>query len=110
MSKKQSASEKTVQAFIRAVYPESTELCMAMNSEEDILREATRLILDRRAPDPEKQELVEALREAAQSLEYIAGQAGRSELLIDFLQIRGYAHSRAKCARAFLRRFEEEKP
>ena len=65
---------------------------------------------DRRASDPEKQELVEALREAAQSLEYIAGEAGHGELLTDFLQIRGYAHNRAKCACALLRRYEEEKP
>jgi len=61
MSEKRLASEKTVQAFIRAVYPESTELCMTVNSEEDVLREATRLILGRRAPDPEKQELWNAI-------------------------------------------------
>ena len=65
MSEKRPASEETVQAFIHAVYPESTELCMTANSEEDILREATRLILDRRAPDPEKQKLAEALRKTA---------------------------------------------
>ena len=104
MSKKQSASEKTVQAFIRAVYPESTELCMAVKSEEDILREATRLILGLRTSDPEKQKLVEALREATVALEYIAEQAGHAE----FLEIRDYAYNRADYARTCLHR--EEKP
>jgi len=40
MSKKR-ASEATVSAFIKAVYPEFTELAIASNGEEEILREAT---------------------------------------------------------------------
>ena len=74
---------------------------------------AEEIVLDGEYPiDPIKQWRagyragVEALREAAQSLEYIAKQAGRDELLTDLLQIRGYAHNRAECARALLRRLE----
>ena len=40
MSKKR-ASEATVSAFIKAVYPEFTELAIASNGEEEILRDAT---------------------------------------------------------------------
>ena len=35
---------KTVDDFLKALYPEDTELCMASNNEETALKEATRLI------------------------------------------------------------------
>jgi len=41
---KHKASSETVAAFCKAVYPEMTELCMTTNGEEEILKEATRLI------------------------------------------------------------------
>jgi len=107
MSEKRLASEKTVQAFIRAVYPESTELCMTVNSEEDVLREATRLILGRRAPDPEKQELVEALRELYDA------RVDSDWLIIKGHDEDGHPLSREgvarKQARALLRRYPDEK-
>jgi hypothetical protein len=54
---KRKASKETVAAFIKAVWPEMTELCMACNGEEEILKEATRLILSRES-------LIAAEREA----------------------------------------------
>ena len=130
MSEKRLASEKTVQAFIRAVYPESTELCMTVNSEEDVLREATRLILGRRAPDPEKQELVEALKALTYSAgetyavaEWLNREAQCVKIGYDPLfEVPGNVvplansidYKRAKedwdRARALLHRYEEEKP
>lgn len=58
MSKRR-ASQETVDAFIRAVYPEMTELCMTANGEEDILREATQLLKTLRAKNAT---MVDALR------------------------------------------------
>lgn len=43
--KKKQASQETVNAFIKAVYPEMTELSVAMGSEESILKDATKLIV-----------------------------------------------------------------
>lgn len=71
MSKKR-ASEETVNAFMKAVYPEYTELCIASNGEEDILRDATDLITElrnRRTPDVAK--LLGLLQEARQQIEYL---------------------------------------
>ena len=106
MSEKRPASEETVQAFIHAVYPESTELCMAMNGEEDVLREATRLILDRRAPDPEKQELVGDMRQGLMSIRAKARfeldhPTGLHQTCLSLI---------AKEADALLRRYEEKRP
>ena len=109
MSEKRPASEKTVQAFIHAVYPESTELCMAMNGEGDVLREATRLILDRRAPDPEKQELVDALKA---ELAWICGlrnhkiEEQENAKLPSLYELR----NRYEVLEALLHRHEEKKP
>ena len=38
------ASQETVNAFMKAVYPEMTELAVTMGSEETILNDATKLI------------------------------------------------------------------
>lgn len=38
---KQKASEETVNAFLKAVYPEMTELAVTMGTEESILKDAT---------------------------------------------------------------------
>jgi hypothetical protein len=43
--KKKRACKETVEAFMKAVYPNDTELCIAMSSEEEILKDATALIL-----------------------------------------------------------------
>ena len=42
---KQRASEETTMAFIKAVYPECTELAMTMLNEEQCLKDATAIIL-----------------------------------------------------------------
>jgi len=44
--KKQTASKETVNNFFKAVYPLYTELCISTGSEEEILKDATELILD----------------------------------------------------------------
>lgn len=54
-------------------------------------------ILDEELP---RSGLLEALSDAASSLEAIAARAGQDELLKDMLQVRGYANSRATAARA----------
>lgn len=46
---KKHASDKTVRAFCEAVYLDSTDLAMTMNGEEEILAEATRLIIGLKA-------------------------------------------------------------
>lgn len=51
---------------------------------------------------PGEKALVDALEEAAQSLETIAKGAGKQEFLIDTFDVRGYANSRANVARAAL--------
>ena len=47
--------------------------------------------------------LREALEEAAQSLEALAGLAGKDETMLEYDQVRGYALNRAMAARAALR-------
>jgi hypothetical protein len=47
MNKKR-ASAETVYAFVKAVYPDSTKLCITTNGEEEILRDATELIAELR--------------------------------------------------------------
>lgn len=54
------------------------------------------------APQPEQSGLVEALAEAAQSLETISNGAGKDEFMQDMADVRGYARSRARIARAAL--------
>lgn len=44
-----------------------------------------------------------ALEEAAQSLEALAGLAGKDETMLEYDQVRGYALNRAMAARAALR-------
>jgi hypothetical protein len=51
------------------------------------------------AKDAEMEKMREALSDAAASLETIERDAGQSELLMDPIEIRGYAHSRAVVAR-----------
>ena len=51
---------------------------------------------------PDAGGLVEALTDAAQSLETISNGAGRDEFMSDFDDVRGYARSRASVARAAL--------
>lgn len=41
---KKRASKETVNAFIKAIYPEMTDLAVTTGSEESILRDATKLI------------------------------------------------------------------
>lgn len=53
-------------------------------------------------PQPEQCGLVEALAEAAQSLETISNGAGKDEFMQDMADVRGYARSRAGIARAAL--------
>jgi hypothetical protein len=45
---KKRASKETVEAFMKAVYPDDTELMIASNGEEEILKEATLLIKEYR--------------------------------------------------------------
>lgn len=54
------------------------------------------------APAQDVEGLVEALADAAQSLETISNGAGRDEFMSDFSDVRGYARSRASVARAAL--------
>lgn len=54
------------------------------------------------APQPEQSGLVEALADAAQSLETISNGAGKDEFMQDMADVRGYARSRAGVARAAL--------
>lgn len=54
------------------------------------------------APQTEQSWLLEALRDAAQSLETISNGAGKDEFMRDMADIRGYARSRAGVARAAL--------
>lgn len=54
------------------------------------------------APAQDVAGLIEALTEAAQSLETISNGAGRDEFMSDFGDVRGYARSRASVARAAL--------
>jgi hypothetical protein len=66
---------------------------------------STRVAKDKwntRARTPLETELIEALEQAAMSLETLADNAGRDEYLWDGVQIRGYAHNRATVARAAL--------
>lgn len=49
-------------------------------------------------PAPDVAQLVEALDAAARSLETISRQAGIDEYMCDFLEVRGYARSRALVA------------
>ena len=51
---------------------------------------------------PDTAALVEALEEATQSLETIATKSGKIEYMINLLEVRSYANSRAKVARAAL--------
>ena len=53
-------------------------------------------------PQPEQSGLVEALADAAQSLETISNGAGKDEFMQDMADVRGYARSRAGVARAAL--------
>ncbi len=48
------------------------------------------------------QALTQALQDAAQSLETISQQAGRSEFMQELGEVRGYAGSRASIARVAL--------
>ncbi len=54
------------------------------------------------APQSEQSGLVEALADAAQSLETISNGAGKDEFMQDMADVRGYARSRAGIARAAL--------
>lgn len=50
-----------------------------------------------------------ALEEAAQSLEALAGLAGKDETMLEYDQVRGYALNRAMAARAALREHDGRK-
>lgn len=56
----------------------------------------------------EVKRLREALDDAACSLEAIARKAGKDDLLMEMIEIRGYAASRAGCARAVFAKPERE--
>jgi hypothetical protein len=49
---KRRASDETVMAFIKEVYPEYTELAMSFGDEEQILKDATELIHTLRSAQP----------------------------------------------------------
>jgi hypothetical protein len=68
----------------------------------EALELGVRALESKTAPQPEQSGLVEALADAAQSLETISNGAGKDEFMQDMADVRGYARSRAGAARAAL--------
>ncbi|MGA7885254.1 MAG: hypothetical protein WCA44_05880 [Acidobacteriaceae bacterium] len=64
-------------------------------------------VVKTRVPDPAAPAVVEALEEAAQSMETIAKGAGKKEFMVDIFDVRGYANSRANAAGAALATWHE---
>ena len=54
---------KYIADFVKAVYPESTELCMTVNSEKECLQDATKLITELQAENARLREALEKIED-----------------------------------------------